>query len=88
MNTDRIREIQSETAYPDSRSVKAALLQVWNECGHELAAKDTRIKELEETVRLSVEKLELEAETIRLNHEASKRDWAEISDLKAKLLKG
>lgn len=33
-----------------------------------------RIKELET-------KLELEAETIRLNHEASKRDWAHITEL-------
>lgn len=31
MNTDRIEEIQKETAYPQSVSVKQALLQVWNE---------------------------------------------------------
>lgn len=36
MNTDRIEEIQKTTAYPESRSVQQALLQVWNECGHEL----------------------------------------------------
>ena len=35
MNSDRIREIQEETAYPDSVSVKTALLQVWNECQQE-----------------------------------------------------
>jgi len=32
MTSDRIKEIQSETAYPNSRSVKSALDQVWNEC--------------------------------------------------------
>ena len=32
MNSDRIREIQKETAYPESVSVQQALLQVWNEC--------------------------------------------------------
>lgn len=32
MNVERIKEIQSETAYPDSVSVQQALLKVWNEC--------------------------------------------------------
>jgi len=32
MTTDRIKEIQEATAYPDSVSVQQALLQVWNEC--------------------------------------------------------
>lgn len=32
MTTDRIIEIHKETAYPESRSVYQALLQVWNEC--------------------------------------------------------
>jgi len=35
MTTDRIKEIQSKTAYPDSVSVQQALLQVWNECEQE-----------------------------------------------------
>ncbi len=35
MTSDRIKEIQSSTAYPDSVSVKQALLQVWNECEQE-----------------------------------------------------
>lgn len=35
MNIDRIKEIQQETAYPDSISVKQALLKVWNECEQE-----------------------------------------------------
>lgn len=35
MNTDRIKEIQEETAYPESVSVQQALLKVWNECEQE-----------------------------------------------------
>lgn len=35
MTSDRIREIQETTAYPESVSVKQALLQVWNECEQE-----------------------------------------------------
>jgi hypothetical protein len=35
MNSDRIKEIQETTAYPESVSVKQALLQVWNECQQE-----------------------------------------------------
>ena len=32
MNSDRIKEIQMQTAYPQSVSVHQALLKVWNEC--------------------------------------------------------
>lgn len=35
MNTDRIKEIQQETAYPKSVSVQQALLKVWNETEQE-----------------------------------------------------
>lgn len=35
MNTDRIKEIQQQTAYPESVSVQQALLKVWNECEQE-----------------------------------------------------
>ena len=31
MNTNRIKEIQQETAYPESVSMQQALLKVWNE---------------------------------------------------------
>ena len=31
MTTERIKEIQSQTAHPNSVSVQQALLQVWNE---------------------------------------------------------
>ena len=39
MNSDRIKEIQSKTAYPNSVSVQQALLQVWNECEQEQLSK-------------------------------------------------
>ncbi len=35
MTSERIKEIQQVTAYPESRSVHQALLQVWNECEQE-----------------------------------------------------
>ena len=35
MTSERIKEIQEETAYPNSVSVKQALLKVWNECEQE-----------------------------------------------------
>ena len=35
MNADRIKEIQQETAYPESVSVQQALLKVWNETAQE-----------------------------------------------------
>ena len=35
MNTDRIKKIQQETAYPESVSVQQALLKVWNKCEQE-----------------------------------------------------
>lgn len=38
MTTERIKEIQSRTAYPESVSVQQALLQVWNECEQEQLA--------------------------------------------------
>ena len=35
MNTNRIKEIQQETTYPESISVQQALLKVWNETEQE-----------------------------------------------------
>ena len=39
MTSERIKEIQEQTAYPESRSVMLALKQVWNECEQELTKK-------------------------------------------------
>jgi UTP-glucose-1-phosphate uridylyltransferase len=44
MNTDRIKEIQQETAYPESVSVQQALMKVWNETEQE----QLRINETEQ----------------------------------------
>ena len=44
MTPERIKEIHSLTAYPESISVRQALLQVWNECEQDN-------KELREQVR-------------------------------------
>jgi len=41
MNSDRIKEIQAGTAYPESVSVHQALLQVWNECEQEHSKKES-----------------------------------------------
>lgn len=52
MDTERIKTIQSNTAYPDSQSVNSALLQVWNEVQQEncetIETLHKRISELEE----------------------------------------
>jgi hypothetical protein len=42
MTSDRIKEIQAETAYPDSVSVMLALKQVWNECEQKQVKKMNR----------------------------------------------
>lgn len=39
MTTERIKEVQNETAYPDSISVQQALMKVWNECKHDITRK-------------------------------------------------
>jgi hypothetical protein len=36
MTADRIKEIQTKTAFPDSVSVCQALFQVWNECQEDM----------------------------------------------------
>ena len=48
MNSDRIEELQKTTAYPDSRSVANALLQVWNECAQE---NNKQINEMREIMK-------------------------------------
>ena len=40
MTSDRIKEIQETTAYPQSQSVYLALLQVWNECEQRLSKEE------------------------------------------------
>ena len=40
MASERIKEIQETTAYPESLSVMLALKQVWNECAQESYSQD------------------------------------------------
>ena len=50
MKTDRIKEIQQTTAYPESVSVKQALLQVWNECEQEYRSRASELPSDEKTL--------------------------------------
>ena len=46
MNSQRIYEIQKKTAYPDSKSVYDALMQVWNECTQTKVAEQNSFEQL------------------------------------------
>jgi len=46
MTADRIKEIQDETAFPDSVSVCQALMKVWNECKQERSYSEEEIKNM------------------------------------------
>ena len=46
MTTERIKEIQELTAYPESTSVMLALKQVWNECEQNLGKENKELKEM------------------------------------------
>jgi len=56
MTSDRIKEIQLGTAYPESHSVKQALMQVWNECDQQ-ARQDERRKVLNEVIDVLMYKI-------------------------------
>jgi hypothetical protein len=47
MTPERIKEIQEQTAYPESHSVQQALLQVWNECEQEKKAEMEKLKDFD-----------------------------------------
>jgi hypothetical protein len=53
MTADRIKEIQNETAVPDSVSVCQALMKVWNECEQERMYSE---EELKNAIEISVAK--------------------------------
>ena len=70
MTTDRIKEIQEGTAYPNSKSVQIALLQVWNECEQQ---KQSEIDELNQAVdNLMKARHELQEEVERMRSELAK----------------
>lgn len=52
MDTERIKDIQSKTAYPDSLSVQQALMQVWNECAQEQQLKNCNLQNVSGSLRL------------------------------------
>ena len=60
MNTDRIKEIQEETAYPKSVSVQQALLKVWNECEQEQLRIAAVIKSLPDSDEIRMKARELD----------------------------
>lgn len=74
MNADRIKEIQSKTAYPDSTSVQRALFQIWNECSQESIA---RVKELDATIKQQEtdSKLIKRAFAIAATENGASRSW-------------
>lgn len=60
MNTDRIKEIQEETAYPESVSVQQALLKVWNETEQEQLRIAAVIKSLPDSEEIRTKARELD----------------------------
>jgi hypothetical protein len=58
MTSERIKELQQTTAYPESRSVMLALQQVWNECAQEntelLKQNEALVECLKEAIELSL----------------------------------
>ena len=60
MNTDRIKEIQQETAYTESVSVQQALLKVWNETEQEQLRIAAVIKSLPDSYEIRMKARELD----------------------------
>lgn len=46
MTSERIKEIQEQTAYPESVGVMLALKQVWNECEQEKSYSEEEVLSL------------------------------------------
>ena len=58
MTSERIKEIQQETAYPNSVSVMLALKQVWNECQQEKTmSQQDKNKLIEDSYDLNLQNL-------------------------------
>ena len=53
MTSERIKEIQQQTAYPHSVSVQQALLQVWNECQQDMTNKKYTEEEVIDIVNIN-----------------------------------
>ena len=58
MTTERIKELQQKTAYPNSVSVMLALKQVWNECQQEKTmSQQDKNKLIEDSYDLNLQNL-------------------------------
>jgi hypothetical protein len=70
MTSDRIKEIQEGTAYPNSRSVYQALFQVWNECGQE-QSKNIQTEKIKAQIQILdwIQEEEIEPHLIRIKIE-------------------
>ena len=57
MTSERIKEIQATTGYPDSVSIKQALLQVWNECeqSHPSPMSAEQVEDISKTIFASID---------------------------------
>ena len=55
MTTDRIKEIQDKTSFPDSISVCQALLQVWNECEQDNKNKKYTFNQITDAIAMARE---------------------------------
>ena len=57
MTSERIKEIQATTGYPDSVSIKQALLQVWNECeqSHTSPMSAEQVEDISKTIFASID---------------------------------
>jgi hypothetical protein len=55
MTTDRIKEIQDKTSFPDSVSVCQALLQVWNECEQDNKNKKYTFNQITDAIAMARE---------------------------------
>jgi hypothetical protein len=67
MTADRIKEIQSKTAFPNSVSVCQALLQVWNECEQDNKDKKYTESQLKDAIRNTITYLATLSETAIIN---------------------
>lgn len=71
MTSERIKELHLQTAYPKSRSVHQALLQVWNECAQESYSEE----ECYRTLHNLMTDIKLQGTTI--NDDIDLKEWFE-----------
>lgn len=65
MTSERIKEIQECTAYPSSKSVQLALLQVWNECAQQSQIEIDELNRAVDNLMKARHELQEEVERLR-----------------------